>query len=172
MAGMFGPPTPDRKRRSDEVLAQARSRGSQAPLSASAASAQATDANGAGASIYTAACANCHEGKRALPYGGVNLTLSTAISDPEARNAANIVLFGVRPVEGERSPIMPGFAASMSDEQIASLLNYLRSRIGNQPAWSDVAKTVEDARRKQIVFLQSSPEPRSAPFEPMQRDKP
>ena len=71
----------------------------------------------AGASIYAAACATCHETDRPLPYGGVNLALSTAISAPDARNAANIVLSGVRPVEGERSPIMPGFAASMSDVQ-------------------------------------------------------
>ena len=53
----------------------------------------------------------CHETDRALPYGGVNLGLSTAISAPDARNVANIVLSGVRPVEGERSPIMPGFAS-------------------------------------------------------------
>ena len=44
--------------------------------------------------------------------------LSTALSSPDPRNAANIVLSGVRPVEGERSPIMPGFAASMNDDQI------------------------------------------------------
>ena len=51
-----------------------------------------------GASIYAAACAGCHEDARALPYGGVNLALSTAISASDARNTANIVLSGVRPV--------------------------------------------------------------------------
>ena len=30
------------------------------------------------------------------------------------------MLSGVRPVAGERSPIMPGFAASMDDGQIAA----------------------------------------------------
>jgi mono/diheme cytochrome c family protein len=161
MAGRFGAPTPDRKRRGDEVLTQAKS--SAAPPPAPGA---------AGASIYAAACAGCHETNRPLPYGGVNLGLSTAISAPDARNAANIVLSGVRPVEGERSPIMPGFAASMDDGQIAALLNYLRARFSNQPAWSGVEKTVQDARRTQTVFLQTSPEPRNAPTEAMQRDKP
>ena len=58
----------------------------------------------------------------ALPYGGVNLALSTALSSPDPRNAVNIVLSGVRPVDGERSPIMPGFADSMNDQQVVALL--------------------------------------------------
>ncbi len=109
---------------------------------------------------------------RPLPYGGVNLALSTALSSPDARNAANIVLSGVRPVEGERSPIMPGFAASMNDAQISALLNYLRARFGNQPAWTGVEKTVEDARRTQTVFLQTSAGPHNAPADASQRGKP
>jgi mono/diheme cytochrome c family protein len=161
MAGVFGAPAPDRKRRGDEVLAQVKSP-----------AAQASGANATGASIYAAACATCHETARPLPYGGVNLGLSTAISSPDARNAANIVLSGVRPVEGERSPIMPGFAASMSDGQIAALLNFLRARFSNQPAWTGLEKTVADARITQTVFLQTSPGPHNAPGDATQRDKP
>jgi mono/diheme cytochrome c family protein len=161
MAGVFGAPSPDRKRRGDEVLAQLKSPATQAAAT-----------NTAAASIYAAACATCHETGRPLPYGGVNLGLSTAISSPDARNAANIVLSGVQPVEGERSPIMPGFAASMSDGQIAALLNYLRTRFSNQPAWTGLEKTIADARRTQTVFLETSSGPRNAPADPTQRDKP
>jgi mono/diheme cytochrome c family protein len=161
MASVFGAPTPDRTRRAEEVLAQAKSSRQ-----------EASKANITGAVIYTAACAPCHETERALPYGGVHLALSTAISDPDPRNLANIVLSGVRPVEGERSPIMPGFASSMSDGQIVSLMNYLRARFGNQPAWTGVEKIVETARRTQTVFLQTSPGPRNAPTDATQRDKP
>ena len=161
MAGQFGAPTPDRKRRGEEVLTQAKSPATPPP-----------ETSAAGASIYAAACAGCHESNRPLPYGGVNLGLSTAISSPDARNAVNIVLSGVRPVQGERSPIMPGFAASMNDQQIAALLNYLRARFSNRPAWTGIAKTIEDARRTQTVSLQTSPGPRNAPTEATQRDKP
>jgi mono/diheme cytochrome c family protein len=161
MAGQFGAPTPDRKRRADEVLTQAKSPATPPP-----------GANAAGASIYAAACAGCHETDRPLPYGGVNLGLSTAISSPDARNAVNIVLSGVRPVEGERSPIMPGFAAGMNDEQISTLLNYLRARFSNAPAWTGLEKTIADARSTQAVFLQTSPGPHNAPAEATQRDKP
>ena len=161
MAGVSGAPAPDRKRRLEEVLAQAKS-----PAE------QASKTNAVGASIYAAACATCHETGRPLPYGGVNLALSTAISSPDPRNAINIVLSGVRPVEGERSPIMPGFAASMNDDQISVLLRYLRARFSNQPEWTGVAKTVADARHTQNVFLQTSSGPHNAPADATQRDKP
>jgi mono/diheme cytochrome c family protein len=161
MADVFGPPAPDRKREGEVVLAQAKS----APPAAAQADPQ-------GAAIYAAACATCHESGRPPPYGGINLGLSSAISGPDSRNLANIVLSGVWPVEGERSPIMPGFASSMSDAQIAMLLNYLRSRFGRQPAWTDLEKTVEDARRTQTALLQTSAGARNAPADPAQRDKP
>jgi mono/diheme cytochrome c family protein len=161
MAGVFGTPAPDRKRRSDEVLAQVKSP-----------SVAASDNSALGASIYAAACATCHESGRPPLYGGFNLGLSTAISSPDPRNLANIVLSGVRPVEGERSPIMPSFASSMNDAQISALLNYLRARFSKQPAWTGVDKTVEEARRTQTAFLQTSPGPRNAPTDPTQRDKP
>jgi mono/diheme cytochrome c family protein len=161
MAEVFGAPTPERKRRGEEVLAQVKSPPAPAP-----------QGDATGAAIYSAACAGCHETGRALPYGGVNLALSTAISGPDPRNAANIILSGVRPVEGERSPIMPGFADSMTDVQIAALLNYLRARFGHQPAWAGIENSVAAARRTQTVFLQTEPRPDNAPADPSQRDKP
>jgi mono/diheme cytochrome c family protein len=163
MAGVFGAPTPTQKNQGEAALAQAKS---PAPVTLP------SDVNAAGASIYTAACASCHETGRAVPYGGVNLALSTALSSPDPRNAVNIVLSGIRPVEGERSPIMPGFAASMNDDQISALLRFLRARFSNQPAWSGVEQTVADARQAQTVLLQASSGPHNAPPESMQREKP
>ncbi|WP_375414481.1 cytochrome c [uncultured Bradyrhizobium sp.] len=160
MAGVFGAPTPDRKRRGDEILAQARAPSPQPP-----------DAT-AGASIYAAACAGCHDGNRPPPYGGINLRLSTGISSPDPRNVANTVLSGIGPVEGERSPIMPGFATSMDDRQIAALLTYLRARFSDGPAWTGVENTVADARQGQAHFLQTSAGPYNAPADPSQRDRP
>ena len=168
MAGVFGAPTPERVLHGEAVLAQTRP----PPGSADAVIVQPTETNVAGASIYMAACATCHEAGKPLPYGGVNLALSTALSGPDPRNAINIVLSGVRPVEGERSPIMPGFAASMDDKQIVALLQYLRARFSNHPAWAGVEQAVEDGRRTQTVFLQTSPAPGNPPVDATQRDKP
>jgi mono/diheme cytochrome c family protein len=161
MASVFGPPAPDRQRQAETVLAEIK------PTAE-----RAAETNMPGASIYAAACASCHESGRALPYGGVNLALSTAISAPDPRNLANIVLSGVSPREGERSPIMPGFASSMNDDQVAALLYYLRARFSSQPAWTGVDLVVADARRTQLAPLQTAAAPRQSPVEPAQRDKP
>lgn len=162
MADVFGTPSAEQKQRGLAVQAQAKS---------SAPSEAQSNAAGGGA-IYAAACAGCHEGGRPPPYGGINLLLSTAVSAPDPRNLANIVLAGVRPVEGERSPIMPGFAASMSDRQIAALLEYLRSRFSNQPAWSGLDNVIAEARRTQTASLDTSTEAGVAPADPAQRAKP
>ncbi|HET7886969.1 MAG TPA: cytochrome c [Bradyrhizobium sp.] len=135
-------------------------------------SAQPASAGDAGAAIYQAACATCHEADRPLPYSGINLRLSTALSAPEPRNAANIILSGIRPVAGERSPIMPGFANSMSDEQVAALLNYLRGRFSTQPAWGAVERTVRDARRTETVSVQGAPGGNHVAGGSAQREKP
>ncbi len=112
------------------------------------------------------------ESGRPLPYGGVNLALSTAVTSPDPRNLANLILAGVPAVAGERSPIMPGFADSMTDAQVTSLLNYLRTRFSKEQPWTDVEKTVADARRTQTALLQTSIGPRNAPADPSQRDQP
>jgi mono/diheme cytochrome c family protein len=160
MADVFGEPAPERKRRGEEALAQAKS------------GTAVSQTDSPGGAIYAAACATCHESGRPPPYGGINLALSTAISDPDPRNLANLVLSGVRPVEGERSPIMPGFASSMSDAQIAALLTYLRSRFSNQPAWTGVEKSVKDARSTETAFLRPSAGARQTPVGSAQRAKP
>jgi mono/diheme cytochrome c family protein len=158
MADVFGAPSPDRKRQGETVLALAKPSAASPPDSE-------------GAKIYAGACASCHESGRPPPYGGIHLSLSTSINAADPRNLANIVLAGVRPVEGERSPIMPGFAASMNDREIAVLLRYLRSRFSQQPAWSDLEKVIAEARRTQTAFVQTAG-PNNAPADPAQRDKP
>jgi mono/diheme cytochrome c family protein len=159
MADVFGVPSPVRKLQGETVLAQARQGAASPPESE-------------GGKIYAAACAGCHDSGRPPPYGGIHLGLATAISAGDARNLANIVLSGVRPIEGERSPIMPGFAASMNDREIAALLGYLRLRFSQQPAWSDLEKTIAEARRTQTAYVQNTAGPTNAPAEPAQRDKP
>jgi mono/diheme cytochrome c family protein len=135
-------------------------------------SAEAALADTPGAPIYQAACATCHDSGRPLPYGGVNLRLSTALSAPEPRNAANIILSGIRPVGGEHGPIMPGFANGMTDDQVVALLNYLRGRFSTQPPWTGVEQIVRDARRTDTVSLQTPSGPDGSSVNSSQRDKP
>jgi mono/diheme cytochrome c family protein len=104
--------------------------------------------NDEGAVIYAGACAGCHEGPRALPFGGIDLMLSSAISGPSANNLANIVLYGLPAAEAAHAPIMPGFAGAMNDAQIAALARYLRARFSDKGGWTDIAKSIHDARNR------------------------
>ena len=89
-----------------------------------------------GAAIYAAACATCHETGRPLPYGGVNLALSTALSGPDPRNAANIVLSGVRPVDGRAQPDHAGLCRQHERRADCGAAE-LSARAVQQPAGMD-----------------------------------
>ena len=65
------------------------------------------------------------------------------------RNVINVVLWGLPAVQGERSPIMPGFANMLSDQQLADLLGYVRAHFSsNKPAWTDIKKDIREARSR------------------------
>lgn len=89
----------------------------------------------AGRGTYLAVCAGCHgaegEGK---PHVAVALRGNSTVRQHDARNLIVSVLDGV---EAQRFPglesmqEMPGFAATLSNEEIAQLANMMRSRWGN-----------------------------------------
>jgi mono/diheme cytochrome c family protein len=99
-----------------------------------------------GARIYASACATCHEANRPLPFGGINLALSTAMQGPTPHNVINVTLYGLPQRPGEASPIMPGFRGSLTDAQLEALIVYLRGRFSDRPAWDGVAKIISEAR--------------------------
>lgn len=98
--------------------------------------------NNDGARIYAAACAGCHDGGQPLPFGAINLSLSTAVSGEGPTNLIRIVLDGLQPVDATRQPVMPGFRKTLSDPQLLSLLSYLRTRFAQKPLWPDAAEVV------------------------------
>ena len=79
-------------------------------------------------------------------FGGIDLALSTGPNGPNARNVMNVVLWGLPAAEGERSPIMPGFAGALTDRQLVDLLAYVRSRFSDKPPWTGTEKDVREAR--------------------------
>ncbi|MGE0239214.1 MAG: cytochrome c [Parvibaculaceae bacterium] len=99
-----------------------------------------------GAAVYDAACAMCHESGQPPPFGGLDFRLSTAVNAPNPQNIINVTLFGLPPTDGEASAVMPGFAATLSDRQIADLLAYLRQRFSGKPAWQGVAEMARKTR--------------------------
>jgi mono/diheme cytochrome c family protein len=102
--------------------------------------------NDTGASIYATSCASCHDGTRPLPFGGVKLALSTAVTGETATNLINVVLDGLQPPEGTAGAIMPGFSSTLTDGQLESLIAYIRSNFGARPPWTGVETSVREAR--------------------------
>ncbi|HEY3785106.1 MAG TPA: cytochrome c [Steroidobacteraceae bacterium] len=116
------------------------------PAAGKAPSGQAS--SGDGERIYTATCAQCHDGTRPLPFGGVQLELSTAVTGDSAINLVNVVLNGLRPSEGAAGPIMPGFASALTDTQLDALMSYLRMHFAGKAPWPAAIERVREARRR------------------------
>jgi mono/diheme cytochrome c family protein len=142
IASQMGTPSPERQQRAEDIRKKI---GEGLMLASAPAPANDTPA-GRGAAIYQAACATCHDGSRPLPFGGINFHLSSTINAPDAQNAVNMVLFGLPAASGRQSAIMPGFAPTMTDQQVTDLLAYLRETVAGKPAWPDVATRAAETR--------------------------
>lgn len=102
--------------------------------------------HGAGAALYRATCAACHDNSAGPPFAGIDLAKSSAPRASKPANLARIVLQGI-PAAGEQpGPIMPGFAAALNNRQLGDLLEYIRARFGEAPAWGNLASAIKAAR--------------------------
>jgi mono/diheme cytochrome c family protein len=106
-----------------------------------------------GATIYETACLSCHDGSRPLPFGGIPLALSLGLNGESPRNLVNVIVHGLNPAEGETTPMMPGYAGALSDEQIAALVYWLRASLTDKPPWSDVPKLIRQSRAMKPAML-------------------
>lgn len=145
VADRMGTPSAERKQGADR-LQQHFAGPAPAPAQADSQTVPPAVAGMPGAKLYAAACATCHESGRAQPYGGLDFRLSTAVHAPNPQNIVNVTLFGLPPADGEASAVMPGFAASLSDGQIADLLAYMRARFASGEPWRDVTDMVRKTR--------------------------
>ena len=83
-----------------------------------------------------------------VPPRGIDLSLSSAVSGPDPRNAILITLYGIHPDEGQRGPLMPPFDNAFTDEQIAALLGYIRENYSDQPAWDNLEARIREIRHR------------------------
>jgi mono/diheme cytochrome c family protein len=87
------------------------------------------------AQLYENACASCHYNSATPPPAiRPDLAMNTALWLPDPTNFIRVVLNGVSLRDGMQGVMMPGFAAVMSDDDIARLAAYLRrTRTGLAP---------------------------------------
>jgi mono/diheme cytochrome c family protein len=101
-----------------------------------------------GAQVYASACARCHDQGRQLSSGGaLQLPMAIAVYDPDPRSFLHIVRDGITPPPTAPGRWMPGFADTLTDEQLAALAAYLRRYAAGQPAWPDLKDAVEKVKQ-------------------------
>ena len=83
-----------------------------------------------------------------LPFGGIDLHLSSALHAPDPTNIVNVVLKGLPPSAGQRSPIMPAFGSVIADAQVVDLLTYMRAAFTDKPTWPGLPALVAKQREK------------------------
>ena len=100
-----------------------------------------------GASLYLAACASCHANSSGAPMAlRPELSLNSALSAADPANLVQVILHGVSTRDGMPGVMMPPFARSMGDADIAALAAYLRASRTAQPPWPDLQNQVAAIR--------------------------
>jgi nicotinate dehydrogenase subunit B len=101
-----------------------------------------------GARLYEGACAVCHAVGGAPLFGSrpslaLNSNLHSAVPD----NLIQVILHGISAPASSDLGYMPGFKDSMSDDQLAKLVTFLRQQFApEKPAWTGVRGAVSQAR--------------------------
>ena len=127
--------------KSDEVLFAARLE--------SLTATRAVSASPLGARLYEGACAVCHRvGGPPLFGSRPSLALNSNLHSAMPDNLIQVVLHGIASPASSDLGYMPGFKDSMSDDQLAELVSYLRQQFApDKPAWSGVRAAVSQARQ-------------------------
>jgi mono/diheme cytochrome c family protein len=88
-----------------------------------------------GKAVYAGACAGCHDWSGVSPViPAATLTGARSVNDPTATNVVQIILTGAHRQISDAGATMPAFGSAYSNEEIASLANYVTARFGAQPS--------------------------------------
>jgi nicotinate dehydrogenase subunit B len=101
-----------------------------------------------GARLYLGACAVCHE-VGGLPLFGSrpSLALNSNLHSTRPDNLIQVILHGINTPAFSDLGYMPGFKDSLNDEQVTTLVAYLRQQFApDKPAWTDVRGTIGRVR--------------------------
>jgi mono/diheme cytochrome c family protein len=142
----MGPPLPERQARE----AAARKKAAQESLASVQPSTPAPAGDAAalalGATVYANSCAECHDlGRQLSSNTALRLPLAVALHLPDPRNLIHIIRRGILPPESEAGRWMPPFEGSLTDEQLAALVTWLRRQGTDAPPWLGVDRFVKES---------------------------
>ena len=102
----------------------------------------AATAAGRGQALFAKSCANCHRaGGQTVP-----LALTSTVNGPDPRNLIHVISRGIQPPKGSPDQSMPAFGGSLSDDNFADLVAFVRHHFSKQPAWSGIPALVKSTR--------------------------
>jgi mono/diheme cytochrome c family protein len=103
----------------------------------------------ADANLYAGACMSCHYNSGTAPLAArPELALSSSLRLNEPTNFIQTVLRGVGSTEGAPGLVMPAYASSLTDAEVARLAAYLRRTRTPLPPWPELEKKVASSRRQ------------------------
>ncbi|ROM90310.1 c-type cytochrome [Pseudomonas brassicacearum] len=103
-----------------------------------------------GALLFQGACAGCHGPAAPMREidGRPSLDRTSALHAASARNFLKTVLEGVPATPGLPGPVMPPFAASLDNEQLAALASFVREQAKPGQPWADLSSTLHELRQE------------------------
>lgn len=124
--------------------------GQESPMAGGGAAAATTADGGVGAAIYRTSCASCHQ-SNGVGLEGVFPPLAgdPVVLDDDPTRHIEIILFGLEgaTINGMQYPAaMPGFAAQLSDAEIAAVVNHERTSWGHSAPTTTVDEVAEIRR--------------------------
>ena len=101
------------------------------------------------ARLYASACMSCHYNAGPAPLPArPELALNSALTLSEPTNFIQVVLKGIGNTDGAPGLVMPAYASSLTDADVARLAAYLRRTRTNLPPWTDLENKVAAIRRE------------------------
>ncbi|MBD8163676.1 cytochrome c [Erwinia persicina] len=106
--------------------------------------------NSAGARQYAGSCMACHSQQKGPHLSGVrpSLVLNSNLYTDSPENLIRIVLDGIDHPATQDLGTMPGFRHQLSDRQIATLLNWMRTDLAGQTPWNELEQKVAEIRQQ------------------------
>jgi nicotinate dehydrogenase subunit B len=111
--------------------------------------AKVVSASALGARLYQGACAVCHQVGGAPLFGSrPSLALNSNLHGAVPDNLIQVILHGIASPASSDLGYMPAFKDSMTDDQLAELVSYLRRQFApDKPPWTEVRAAVGLARQ-------------------------